>query len=270
MSRQGTTRVATCNMFNGLPIADAEVGLRSVLQVPDGKQTDIIGLQEWGGAARNNLLRSKFGQLSILPQARKWTPLPNVARPVPGYFWARSLLGGGPIGFNSNRFELRFVLARVLVGPGRVDVAKGYRTNLGPSWATVATAFDNLIEDHVTVINFHLTTHVEAGGKYRPECPLRALRHQKERAALTALAGYHLGTGRRVYVTGDTNFHRMPLPPLVSAFDVLPAKPTGGTLGTRRIDEVYGKHAPVGVQEVESESDHDHIVADFDDEILPQ
>jgi len=271
MSRLAVTRVASVNMKTTVPGPEAEAGLRSVLEL----DPEIVALQEWGGARRYAIL-NKLGRFSIYPQSRSLLPLLPTYRPGEGYLWTRPVGGGGVIGFAATRFEIRWVNTRILVGPGRVDVVPGYRTNLGPSLVNVTIAYDNLIRDEVVVIDYHLTTHVQASGSYRPEVPKRVARHQAEVAKLQTIAAGHVRAGRRVYVIGDSNYHGLQLDGLVSCWDGVP-RVAGGTHGPRRIDIIHSQHAPGGgdgdgivaplVAIAGTASDHRHPVFDYVDPI---
>lgn len=255
-------RVASLNMRNTqtpfvITAAQAEAGLLKVLA-----ETDFIALQEWAGAERNGILR-KLGPFTLFPQTLAWFPLTNPRKTTSGWTWTRPLSGGPTVGARADRYELRFVRTALLAGPGRVDKVPGYRSLLGASRATVTGWTDLLAGGTVVLIDFHLTTHVEAGGKYRPECPLRAARHKTEVKKLQDVAAYHVKAKRRVYVVGDTNFNGLQIPGLRSCWVDQPLKPLGGTLGaSRRVDVVYTNPdvKPSAIQILDSASDHRHPI----------
>lgn len=259
-----TSRYASLNMRNTadpFPIrpAEAEAGLLDVLD-----RTDVIGLQEWAGTARNRILRD-HGTLTLFPPMTAWVPLGKSRTQVTGWTFVRPRLGGPALGFRANRYEVRWVKAKLLAGPGRVDKVPGYRSLLGPSFATVAAVRDLELNVDEIVVDYHLTTHVETGGRYRPEVPKRVARHKRERAALEAVAAHHLTRRRRVTMIGDSNYHDLPIAGLLSCFDSpLTAPFAGGTLGGRRVDLIHSSSGHAQSVEVrKSLSDHRHPIATY-------
>lgn len=227
-----TTTVASVNMQVEVPGPEAEAGLRAALE-----GVDAAGLQEWG-RNRNRILRK-----------------------LRDFSWHRPLRGGGPVVVRKSRYRHIKTRARMLVGAGRVDRVKGRRTLLGPSWATVSTYHDTLLGCITDIIDVHLTAGVQKGKTgYRHDRPKRVRRHKRERRALARLVRERLALGHRVYVVGDTNYHDMHIPGLVSCWD---GRPTIGTEGSRTIDIIAGPYMASHVDVVESASDHDHPRATY-------
>lgn len=232
--------VATANVYTGCTRAQAKAAIDAIIDAPDRLDApDALGLQEWG-RRRDRILRN-----------------------LDGYTHRRSLLGGGPIVLDTARYRVIRHRAAVLAGPGRVDKSPGRRRFLGPSLATVVIAHDELLDELVAFINYHLTAEVQAAGRYRKDRPLRVARHRREVRRLERLIRRQRAKGRTVYAMGDSNFHGLRLRGLTSAWATPQAQRLGGTHagGSRQIDDVHGPGKADDVTIVRIPGDHDAVIA---------
>ena len=226
--------IASANIKDTLSSADASDAVVKVL----AHSPHLIGLQEWDGRA---------------PACIKGTK----------YRFARAVGGGGPVLYDSTRYELLRTRTRILAPAGFVGVLPGRRTHLGDSKAAVYVFADERGGPDTVVINVHLTAEVQIGDGYREDRrhALRVARHKLERFHLGLLTRHHVNKGRRVYVTGDTNFDSMTLRPLVSCWVNHGYAEAAGTLGSRTVDYVYAQGESLTVRLVATASDHDAVVA---------
>lgn len=248
----GRTVVATSNVLCTLGQDDARAALRVVLDA----SPDLVGLQEWS-LARNRLLR-ETGEVRMLGHARL-----KVRRREPGpadYLWVSPLVGGCPVGFRADRFELVACHSRILGWMGRSDLGARTVPVLPPRVATVAVLRDRERTEVVSLVNFHLTPGVQAKGEYRADRPLLVARHRSEVRNLDRLVAGELGLGRTVYAVGDSNLDGLRLTGLTSAWEGRESEP--GTFGQRRkIDDVHGPGPADDVTLLASPSDHKAVVA---------
>lgn len=229
-----TIRVATANLFKGMPLDRVRVGVDTVLT----HGVDIAGLQEWV-SGRDAILRDLRSR---------------------GLSFCRPAEGGGPVVYTS-RFSPLHCRAVRLARREFVGHLPGRKNKLGPSLANLTVLCDDQTGDELAVINFHLTAEVQSGGKYRRDFAhrLRVRRHKRERRRLERLVRRQRRKGRRVFALGDTNYHGMTLPPLRSCW----RGRDGGTLGGRAVDVVYADTESDTVRTVKTGSDHLAVVVTY-------
>jgi hypothetical protein len=247
----GYTDVVTANVLRSLPHSDARLALQVIL---DG-DPDLVGLQEWG-VSRHRLLR-ETGRVH-LPMA-PWRGSRRTDHGGTGrYVWVSSppLLGGCPVGARMDRFDLIDSRITIIGGFGRADRNAGPPAISVPRIVTIAVLADRQRDRVVSVVNYHLTPGVEAGGRYRPDRPLLVARHRAEVRTVGRLVLEQLALGREVYALGDSNFDRLSLPRLVSAWEGRDDT-TGTLVSTRRkIDDVHGPGPATSVTLLPNPSDH--------------
>ena len=247
------TVVATANVRGSLPRDPARRALDLVLD----RAPDLVGLQEWS-VARLPVLRES-GSAGLVPHLGVRLPRSGGARTVE-YVWSSPVVGGCAIGARADRFELTGARLAVLSGPGRAG--KGDRSLVLRRVAAIATYRDRQGDRPVTVVNFHLSSGVQALGRYREDRPVVVARHRAEVRRLQALVADRLARGHQVYALGDSNFDGFRLPGLTSAWEGREGEP--GTLGPRRkVDDVHvhDGHAS-SVTLLSSDSDHKAVIVD--------
>lgn len=229
-----TTVVATANVLGSLGRRDAAAALAAVLE----HRPDLVALQEWH-PWRAGLLR-RFAD----------------------YQWFAPLLGGCAVGAHRDRFVRLSRRSRLLSPPGRADRG-GRRWGVEPArLATLALQRDRLDDGTVALIDYHLVSQVQAGGRYREDRPGLVARHRRETAALQRLVDRELAAGHTTYAGGDSNLHGFALQGLVSAW--AGRGDAGGTLGpVRRVDDVHAAADPVDVRTVATPSDHLAVLATY-------
>jgi hypothetical protein len=234
--------VASANIKDTLPDGAASQAVARVIgQLPSaGHKPELLGLQEWDGAA---------------PACIKGTV----------YRFVRAEGGGGPVIYDTTRYGLQHTKTSRLAPAQFVGVLPGRKSHLGESKAACYFFSDELGHDDVVLINVHLTAEIQTGKGYRTDAKhrLRVARHKLERAHLGVLVRWHIQRGRRVYVTGDTNFDSMPLAPLVPCWSGHADIEAQGTLGARTVDYVYAPDGATAVRRVPTASDHDAVVATY-------
>lgn len=247
-----STTVASANVLYSLGRRDATAALSAVL----AHQPDLVGLQEWY-PARWPLLRPTGSVSLVAPLAR----LPrSPGRHRGAYHWSAPLLGGCAVGARADRYRPVRTEARVLSLPGRGDRDDRLMSLEPPRIATVAVYRDLLLERSVCLVDYHLVSGVQRLDVYRPDRPRLAARHRGEVAALARLVTQMLERGHVVHATGDSNFHGLRLPGLVSCWDGRPEQ--AGTLGPRRqVDDVHGPGPAEAVTLVTTASDHRAVLA---------
>lgn len=224
-------------------------------------EPDLVGLQEWY-PARFRLLTAT-GSVRLVPHlGMRWRDTRTAASPR--YLWNAPALGGCVVGARADRFELIRCRTGFLSGPGLADRRKN-RRNLEPGRvATVAVYRDLRIDRTVCLVNYHLVSGVQSGGRYRQERPVLVTRHRREADVLEALVREHLALGHVVYATGDSNFDGLRIDGLTSAWEGRPDHE--GTLGPqRKVDDVHGPGPAEAVALVTTGSDHRAIVVRRDD-----
>ena len=247
------TDVATANVRSSLAATEARAVLASVL----APGPDLVGLQEWS-LRRLPLLR-ETGRCTVVPGGLALRERRPVDRPGDGYVWCAPVVGGCAVGARAGRYDLLGVRLHALSLPGPADRHPGRRTLEPGRTATVARYRDRLRDRTVALVDFHLVSGVEAGGRYRTDRPLLVARHRQEVRALERLVGEQLARGHVVHATGDANLHGLHLPGLTSAWADRSAEP--GTLGPRRrVDDVHGPGPATAVTRVPTASDHVAIV----------
>lgn len=232
-----TDRVGTLNEQQDIPNDRAEADLRAWLR---DSAPELAGLNEWPDS-RNVILQrlSKQGYM-------KWT------RP-PGH--------GPAVIYNASRYTLLRCWAHTLVGEGFVGRLPGRKSTLPPSIATVATFMDEERDEKVALVVVHLTAEVQnRHGEYHADRghALRVRRHKRERRAIRRLVRRLRRRVDRVFVVGDTNYDRMPLRPLISAWE---GRRETGTLGGRTVDYVYADEHADHVRTWRGHSDHRAVTA---------
>jgi hypothetical protein len=238
MSRR-VDRVLTQNVWVNAPLGVADAVLRRLLD----QEPDIVALQEWPGG-RNPLLEAT-GTFERVPTARRALRRRKRWEPGQGVVWSRPVLGPtGPIGLRADRYELLSCKAVTLTDSRRVRPTPRHpRATLPANRATVVLAHDHEHDEDVVVLGYHLWSGVQVGGHYsqRPGDRVRVDGHRDQVAALGRLIREHLDRDRVVYALGDSNFHGLKLPGLVSAWDGRENQPRGTHRGSRRkIDDVFG------------------------------
>jgi hypothetical protein len=218
-------RVATANILKTLDRRPARRALLSVL----AHRPAFGGLQEWE-ADRDAILR-ELGYLTRTPYARKL--------PSEDYVFLRPLHGGPVAFYDAARYDLARLRSRLL--------AHGPR----PTRATELILQDKRSGALVPVLDLHLLAHHD-----RPayEAAWRAGRG----AAMDWAEQWH---GGPAFVLGDTNKHRMDLPPLRSCWDGRAAQPTGPGGGT--IDSIYARERALEVETIAHDGDHKAVVATY-------
>jgi hypothetical protein len=246
-------QVGSCNAYVMLTDRQRVTLIRNVLtQGAPG----LLGVQEWAGPKPDltDLTRRRRAIDDLLMDATSRT-FYKFGRPK----------GGGPLVWDSSRYDLQKLYTEQLVGPGFVGHLTGRRDRLGPSLATVGVFVDEVLDEDAALVDVHLTAEVQKGKGYRtdPDHLLRVLRHRRERRALRLLVRRLRRERIRVYVTGDTNYDGMTLPPLISCWVGHPDQEAAGTLGSRTPDYVYGPQRAASVMRIPTRSDHDAVVATY-------
>ena len=225
------TLVATANVLDALGRADARAAVETVLR----QEPHLVGLQEWGWSRRTLL-------------------------PPTDYAWFTPVYGGNAVGARRDRYDHLGARIHILAGIGRSDPGARPLPVLAPRVATIALLHDRLLDQSVSIIDYHLVPGVQARGSYRADRPLLAARHAGEVRRLQALVGAQLAAGHVTFAVGDSNFHGLRLPGLTSAWE---GRPEGaGTLGSsRRIDDVFGPGPAAEVTLLATASDHKAVLA---------
>lgn len=246
------TTVATANVLCALDRPAARQALRDVLAL----EPDLIGLQEWY-PSRMRLLR-ETGRVLPVPWRGAWPSL--LSRQGAGDFtWHVPFLGGCAVGARTNRYEVVGCRSVVLSGPGRGDRDEQRLSLEPPRLATLSVYRDRQVGGTVAVVDYHLVSGVQAGGRYRGDRPRLVHRHQHEARRLGQLVTRLLAAGHVVHAVGDSNFDGFRLPGLTSAWEGREESP--GTLGARRkVDDVFGPGPAEWVTTVRTSSDHDAVV----------
>jgi hypothetical protein len=138
----------------------------------------------------------------------------------------------------------------------------GRKTRLPASWCTEVILTDLMSGETVVAEVFHMTADVQdAGGNYKrdPRYWLRVMRHKRERWRLGHRARMQKRRGRVVYPAGDGNFDGMQLGGFVSCW----ARRSGGTLGWRSPDIIFGYTRGSRLETVETASDHDTLIVTY-------
>ncbi len=249
--------VASANIQDSLDAVSARQALHAVLAL----EPDLVGLQEWY-PVRFRLLAAS-GTVRLVPHlGLRWRGTRTAAST--GYLWNAPALGGCVVGARADRFELVSCRTGFLSGPGLADRRRP-RRNLEPGRvATVAVYRDLVLDRTVCLVNYHLVSGVQSGGRYREERPMLVARHRREAHVLEALVREQVGLGHVVYATGDSNFDGLRIGGLTSAWEGRPDHE--GTLGPRRkVDDVHGPGPAQAVTLVTTGSDHRAIVVRRED-----
>ena len=232
-----TTRVATVNLFYGLPPAAFRIGLTEVLR----DKPDVVVIQE-AGTARDAVIQ----QVATLY----------------GYEWARAP-GGGPVMWVRNLYTLRSCTAVRLAGREFVGHLPGRKSRLPASIATAIVLADEVAGGDRAVLDFHLTAEIQdmQTGGYKRDLAhrLRVMRHKRERRRLGRRGRMQQRRGRTVYPAGDGNFHGMTLRGFRNSW----TNQSFGTLGPRQVDIVFAATKPFQLWTVETPSDHDALVVTY-------
>jgi len=245
--------VASANIQDALDPVQAQGALRSVLDLAP----DLVGLQEWSPARFRILART--GHLGLVPDLGVRLPR-SAAEATPTYLWNTPLVGGCAVGARTDRFELVRCRTRLLSRPGLADREPHRRTLEPGRAATVAVYRDLLIDRTVCLVNYHLVSGVQTGGRYRWDRPVLTARHRLEVQVLRALVREQLALGHVVHATGDSNFDGLRIPGLTSTWEGRELH--AGTLGPRRkVDDVHGPGPAEAVTLVTTGSDHRAVVA---------
>jgi hypothetical protein len=125
--------------------------------------------------------------------------------------------------------------------------------------ATVAVYRDLQADRTVCLVDYHLVSGVQAGGRYRTDRPVLTARHRREAVMLGRIVREQLAEGHVVLAAGDSNFHGLRIEGLTSAWEGREHQP--GTLGLhRQVDDVHGPGPAEAVTVVTTASDHRAIV----------
>jgi hypothetical protein len=245
------TVAATANVLVRLPAADARAALGIVLE----RRPDVVLLQEWG-LRRLGLLR-ETGSVRVVPvpglRLPRRPPAPRAGGDHPAYTWVAPALGQCPVGLRGDRYDVLDARVRLLLGPGRNDPGAGEAIRPARI-ATVVTARDRRTDRRLAVVGYHLTAGVQARGHYRTDRPRVTAAHRRQWSALERLVADLVAEGHEVHAGGDSNFDGFRLPGLTSAWEGRPGHP--GTLGHRRIDDVFGLGPADDVELLTTPSDH--------------
>ncbi|MGY2875720.1 hypothetical protein ACVW00_002910 [Marmoricola sp. URHA0025 HA25] len=247
-----TTVVASANILYKLPEREARTALTQVL----AHEPDLVGLQEWY-VSRLRLLR-QFGDVRVIPALG--TGL--LGRPHnPAYHWVSAVAGGNVVGARADRFEP--VSSRVVFVSGfgrsdRPDRALGLEP---PRVVTVGVFRDRQVDRTVAMLSYHLTPGVEVDAAYHPGRPRLQARHRSDVRRLEKLIAEHQQAGHVVYAVGDSNFDRLRLTGLTSAWDGREHRPGTIGTGTRKLDDVQGPGPASRVTLLTTPSDHKAVVA---------
>ena len=216
--------MASANIQSSLDAVQARRSLRSVLDL----WPDLVGLQEWY-PSRFQIL-AETGRTGLVPHLGVRWPR-GAAEGTPAYLWNAPLLGGCAVGARADRFELVRCRTHRLSRPGLADREQNRRTLEPGRAATVAVYRDLLVDRTVCLLNFHLVSGVQTGGRYRFDRPLLTARHRRETTVLRTLVQAQLAAGHVVHATGDSNFDGLRIPGLTSAW--AGRENHAGTLGPR-------------------------------------
>jgi hypothetical protein len=246
------TVVASANILYKLPIHDARSALTQVL----AHDPDLVGLQEWY-VSRLRLLR-EFGQVRVVP------PLGSqlLGRPSdPAYHWVSAVAGGNVVGARAARFEPVSARVAFVSGFGRSDRPDRALGIEPPREVTIGVFRDRELPRTVALMSYHLTPGVEVDAAYIPERPRLQRRHRSDVQRLERLVADHRRAGHVVYAVGDSNFDRLRLAGLTSAWEG--REHDLGTIGrgTRKLDDVQGPGPATSVTLLTTPSDHKALVA---------
>jgi hypothetical protein len=231
---------------------DARAALADVLAL----KPDLVGLQEWY-PSRIGLLRD-VGRVTLAPSVRVRLGRRGGSR-SDDYLWNAPLVGGCVVGARADRYQVLSCSTRLLSGPGGAHRDHRLIGFNPPRLATVATYLDRHVDRTVVLVDFHLVSGVQSGGRYRPDRPGLVGRHRREVHRLEALVAELLAAGHLVYAVGDSNFDGLRLTGLTSAWEGREHAP--GTLGpTRKVDDVHGPGPADLVVPLTTPSDHRALV----------
>jgi hypothetical protein len=236
-----TRIVATSNLQYTLSDAAFEHGLRLVLS----KRPDILAIQEAGKSRDHSIRRITNGL---------------------GYAWARPSSPNGdpvmPVAWEAGRYRPRSCKAILLARREFVGHLPGRKTRLPASWCT-EVILDDLVDGKVVVVEvFHMTAEIQgADGGYKKDAAhwLRVQRHKREKFRLGRRSRAQKRKGRVVYPAGDGNFDGMQLGGFVSCW----TRRSGGTLGWRSPDVIFGATRGSRLETVETASDHDTLIVTY-------
>lgn len=228
-------RVGTANIRDTLPADKAERSLRKVLAA----KPTMLTLPEWTSRRR---------------------PILEAIRREGDYRWARPEGGGAPLVYDA-RFTLRSARTVKISPLAFVGRLPGRKSTLPPSLASVYVLEDE-DGDEYACIGFHFTAEVQKGKGYRRTLShaRRVARHKLERYRVGRIASRQRKKGRRPFPAGDTNFEGMEIDGLKSCWD---GRRSPGTLGNRTVDVVYGDRRATDVDVIETDSDHDAVIAEY-------
>jgi hypothetical protein len=242
--------VASANILQSLSARAARTALDHVLAL----EPDLVGLQEWY-PARFRIL-TETGRVGFVPDLGLTR---STTEGAAAYLWNTPLLGGCAVGARADRFELVQCLTRLLSRPGIADRQKGRPTPEPGRAATISVYRDLLVDRTVSLVDYHLVSGVQSGGRYRDDRPVLVRRHRRECEVLQALVHQQLRHGHVVYAVGDSNFDGFRIEGLTSAWVGRENHP--GTLGPeRKVDDVHGPGAAEELTLVTTGSDHRAVV----------
>lgn len=247
-----TTAVASANILYKLPGRDARAALSQVL----AEAPDLVGLQEWY-VSRLRILRD-FGDVRVVPALGSQL----LARPAePAYHWVSAVAGGNVVGARAERFEPVSARVAFVSGFGRSDRPDRALGIEPPRVVTIGVFRDRVVDRTVAMMSYHLTPGVEVGAAYHPDRPRLQARHRRDVVRLERLISEHQQAGHVVYAVGDSNFDRLRLAGLTSAWEGREHDPGTIGRGTRKLDDVQGPGPATSVTLLTTPSDHKALVA---------
>jgi hypothetical protein len=247
-----TTVAATANILYKLGPRDAHTALTQVLV----EAPDLVGLQEWYVTRLRSLRR--FGDVRVVPSLG--TGL--LARPRdPAYHWVSAVAGGNVVGARAERFDLVSSRVAFVSGFGRSDRPDRALGIEPPRVVTIGVFRDRQVDRTVAMMSYHLTPGVEVDAAYHPDRPRLQARHRSDVERLEKLIAEHQQAGHVVYAVGDSNFDRLRLAGLTSAWEGREHDPGTIGRGTRKLDDVQGPGPATSVTLLTTPSDHKALVA---------
>ena len=257
MTPAGGLVVVTANVQQGLSSSAATRTLGQVLDTGP----DVVGLQEW--YPRRWRLLTRSGSLRPVPGTRLRLGGAQGGR----MGWYAGVVGGCVVGLDRRRFRLTGCEPLVLSRAGRADRGD---TRLGleaARVAVVARAEERATGRRLAVLGYHLVHGVQRSGRYREDRPRLADRHRAEVARLSAAVERLRRDGDLVLALGDSNFHGLRLPGLMSAWagaeSGAGSASEEGTLGRRQVDDVHASSAASSLETLVTPSDHRALVVRY-------
>ena len=227
------TTVGSWNCKVGTDLTLAARNLRTVLA-----PCDILGLQEWGGRHREDILDQ-----------------------LDGYDYAKPHARSGPVVWDAGRYRLTHARDVIAAKGRRVGRIPGLRAVLEDYHVTVVTLRDTTDErrgHRITVINCHAPV-------WRPGA--RATMHREYVEAVTKMHRHFVAKGHTVYTLGDWNRTprqvRQPFAEVAGAMSCWAGRKEKPTHGRRTIDAIWNRCRPTDVRTIRTASDHRAVIAEY-------